>query len=569
MMDPMIDELCGAVEAAPLLRHLEAFALRVKLSGSREEFESFEYLRAQLDGYGFRTDMILHDAYISLPGAARVELTGETPDCITHSFSRASPKDGLRGRVVYAGAGTPADFASIDASGKIVLLEGIATPAASVAASQAGAIGQIHISPSEHLYEMCISPVWGSPTPDQLDLLPTTVVLSLRKPDGDALKARVLGGETVDALLYAKVDTGWRKTPILEANLEADAAIDDSFILFSGHHDTWHYGVMDNGSGNAVMLEVARLFAPKRGALKRHLRLCFWSGHSHGRYSGSSWYADDRFRDLMQNCVAHVNVDSVGAKGATVLSGTPSSNELFALGAEAVLQQAGQAVEGRRMNRAGDQSFWGIGIPSLFMGMGEQPAAHEPGDVAGVQKAGGYGWWWHTPDDTLDKMDAELLVRDTRIYVHAIARLLTDEILPLDVARQAEALGRELSLLCANLGDRLDLSTVAADTAALALTARRLTKNARILDAPLVNRALMAATRALVPMDYTTGNRFHPDPSLKQGTYPVLDPIRALAMTKVDTDEARFAGVAAKRALNLLACAIEEARAQLHLSADQ
>ena len=32
----------------------------------------------------------------------------------------------------------------------------------------------------------------------------------------------------------------------------------------SGHHDTWHYGVMDNGAANATMLEVARLTARER-----------------------------------------------------------------------------------------------------------------------------------------------------------------------------------------------------------------------------------------------------------------------------------------------------------------
>ena len=82
--------------------------------------------------------------------------------------------------------------------------------------------------------------------------------------------------------------------------------------MFSGHHDTWDYGVMDNGGANATMLEVARLFAPERADWRRGLRLCFWSGHSHGRYSGSAWYADTHWDELVRRCVAHVNVDSTG-----------------------------------------------------------------------------------------------------------------------------------------------------------------------------------------------------------------------------------------------------------------
>ena len=55
------------------------------------------------------------------------------------------------------------------------------------------------------------------------------------------------------------MDTGWRKTLILEAHLDAGAAAqDDSFVMFSGHHDTWYYGVMDNGGANATMLEVSQ-----------------------------------------------------------------------------------------------------------------------------------------------------------------------------------------------------------------------------------------------------------------------------------------------------------------------
>ena len=193
--------------------------------------------------------------------------------------------------------------------------------------------------------------------------------------------------------------------------------------MFTGHHDAWYYGVMDNGGANATMLEIARLFAPERQAWRRGLRLCFWSGHSHGRYAGSTWYADTHWHELAKRCVVHVNVDSTGAKGNTVLSDSPCAAELCGLAKEAIAVRGGQEHDGHRMSRAGDQSFWGIGVPSMFMGMGEQPAGSEDSFTrsvfgGGKRKGAGFGWWWHTPDDTLDKMDPALLVRDTQIYVH-------------------------------------------------------------------------------------------------------------------------------------------------------
>ena len=563
---PLIQDLCASVDVASMWRHLEHFSRYVKLSGSKEELESLAEVRAELERCGLATNLILHDAYVSLPGAASVVLDGGSPACITHSFSRASGPAGVTGTLVYAGAGGPADLDGIDCAGRILLLDGIATPAASLRASRAGAIGQLHFAAIEHVYEMCISPVWGSPMPDQRHLLPRTVVLSVMHSTGEGLKHRLQSGETIELTLHAEVDTGWRKTPILEADLPAPNAPDDGFVLFSGHHDTWHHGVMDNGTANAVMLEVARLFASRRHDLKRGLRLCFWSGHSHGRYSGSSWYADSRFRELERRCVAHVNVDSPGARGNTVLSDALSSHELFGLAADAVKQQGGQELAGHRMSRAGDQSFWGIGIPSLFMGMGEQPAGSANSIMgpavgsSGTRNGAGFGWWWPTPDDTLDKIDPDLLVRDARIYVHAIARLLTEPVLPLDVARQADALHDQVAGLAGRLGDRLDLTPLLADAASLRSAARALMTRAEAgEDVPAVNQALVAVTRALVPIDYTGGDRFTPGPALPQGTSPALEPLRVLAAAPAGSDDALFAAVAARRAANRVAVAIGEA----------
>ena len=564
--------LTASVDAATMFRHLEEFARRIKLSGTAEEYESFRYLRAVLDGYGYRTELLRHEAYISLPGRARILIGNEQPDCITHSFSRPSPQGGLSAPVVYAGAGRAEDFAAIDARGRIVLLEGIANPGASLRAARAGAVGQVHISPHEHLHEMCISPVWGSPSEATRAELPRTTVVSLRQAAGAALKARVVAGETVDVTLHAEVDTAWRETPLLVAELMPEGEPDAPFVLFSGHHDTWYFGVMDNGGANATMLEAARLLRHERAAWKRGLRLCFWSGHSHGRYSGSAWYADTHWEELARRCGAHVNVDSTGARGNTVLTDALCSAELAGLAAEAIRVEGGQELAGLRMSRAGDQSFWGIGVASMFMAMGEQPAAAADNVMAGVlgggpRRGAGLGWWWHTPEDTLDKMEPGLLVRDTRIYVHALARLLTAPRLPLDYRRATLGLEAELAKLAPGVGGALDLAALGARARRLGALAGALA-DAAAADAAAdaaVDRALMAVSRALVPMDYTSGDRFAHDPALPQNPWPVLDPLRLLAASEAGSDEQRFRLVAARRACNRLGHALATAIAALEV----
>jgi N-acetylated-alpha-linked acidic dipeptidase len=568
-MTDEIARLCTDVNAAAMMGHLEEFARRIKLSGTPEELASFRYLQANLDSYGYRTELIRHPAYISLPGSARLNVGNVSPRCITHSFSRPSAPGGTRGKVLYAGGGSAADLAKVDARDAILLLDGMATPGAAHRVAATGAVGQIHISPHEHIHEMCVSPVWGSPAADAVERLPSTVLLSIEKADGEQLKTRLAAGERLEAVLHAEVDTGWRDIPILVAELMPDnATADTPFIMFSGHHDTWYYGVMDNGGANATMLEVARLMAPQRERWQRGLRLCFWSGHSHGRYAGSTWYADNKWLELEKRCAVHVNVDSTGAKGNTVLSDVPSSAELRPLARQAVSTQGHQELDGLRMGRAGDQSFWGIGVPSMFMGMGEQPASTDSNVAAavfggGTRKGAGFGWWWHTPDDTLDKMDPELLVRDTRIYVHTLWRLLTDRTIPLDYAEQARSVLRELMPLAKQLAGRLDMAELIrlAETlrdvgeAVLAVSLER--------DPALVDHALMRASRALVPLDYTSGDRFGHDPALPQTPYPALSPVRQLASSPPGSDEAAFLGVSAQRAYNRMAHALEQAIAAL------
>jgi N-acetylated-alpha-linked acidic dipeptidase len=451
-----------------------ALAQWTKHAGTPEELESLCWVEREVASYGYATELLFHDAYVSLPGKARVVADGEEVPCITHSFSRAT--------------------AGIE--GKFPVVDGLAMPG-SVAR---GAVAQIHVSPHEHLHEMCISPVWGSPDDVLLERLPTAVVVTVPLSAGDRVRS------AASVRIEAEVDTGWRPTPILIAEL---AQPDEPFVLFSGHHDAWYIGAMDNGGANATMLEVARVCAARRSEWRRGLRLAFWSGHSQGRYSSSAWYADTHWEELEARCVAHVNVDSTGGRGNVLVDETTASGELRALAREAIASHAGQEFAGRRMHRAGDQSFWGIGVSSIFGNMGQHP----PDERIGF----GTGWWWHTPDDTLDKIDEELLVRDTRIYEHVVSRLLESPVPPLDFAETARDLVRTLE----ERDGAVDLSLCIERAHALATRAERF--SAATHDDPVrAWECLRRVGRALVPIDYTEGDRFGHDAAVGQQAVPSL-----------------------------------------------
>ena len=281
----------------------------------------------------------------------------------------------------------------------------------------------------------------------------------------------------------------------------------------------------------------------ERNKWRRGLRLCFWSGHSHGRYSGSTWYADQHWDELERRCAVHVNVDSTGGIGATVLKNAAAAPELVGLAGDAIGEQAGSDYAGKRMSRSSDQSFWGIGIPAMFGALSEQPPAP-------VKMRNALGWWWHTPHDLLDKIDEKNLVRDTRVYVHTLWRLLTDPVLPLDFAAHANVLLDELATLQSSLGDRCSVAGLVAGAETL---------RSKAAAGGHSDAALMRASRALAPVYYTSGDRFAHDPALPLPAWPVLDPLRKLAKVAPGTDSARFLAVSATRGRNRLAYALREA----------
>ena len=68
--------------------------------------------------------------------------------------------------------------------------------------------------------EMCISPVWGSLVTETVGDLPQMVTCTTSFGDGTALRARLASGVAPRMKLHAEVDTGWRETPVLQADMD-------------------------------------------------------------------------------------------------------------------------------------------------------------------------------------------------------------------------------------------------------------------------------------------------------------------------------------------------------------
>lgn len=546
-----------AVDANLLLEFNRELAREVRLSGSEEELRAFEYAKSKLDEWGLSTELTFDEAYISLPGKVDFQAGGEQVEAITHSMAASVEgletvlvvsEEGGESRGLRSGKGNAASApVSHFAPGHAVLLDGLAGWPSVRKWEQAGASAVVFANSGEHVHEMIVSSVWGNPQPDDEGQYISIPVISINREAGARLKHLIAGaGGELPIHLSAQIDTGWRSIPTLTAELRGIEE-PDRFVLFSGHIDSWHYGAMDNASANAVMLETARVLASHSRPPRRTLRLAFWSGHSHGRYAGSALYADRHHEELSEHGVLHLNIDSVGGQGASLLSAANIMAETTALAAEAIRGVSADVdFEGRPLGRAGDQSFWGTGLPSAFMGLSYQPD-------------GWFGWWWHTTEDTLDKIDPANLERDARIYVSAAHRAINAPLLPLDHRKSVQAIRARLTEYAQLAGERLDIELLLNRAKELQTETERLYRTLSLRQQALgessfsdkhatsytgadndwfekANTHIHRLSKAVVPIGYVKRGRFEPDPALAQPFVPALAEIAELAQAEPGSD---------------------------------
>jgi len=568
---PQTTDIRDCTTAEVLMAHVHNIAKYVRSSGDDEEAKAFDYIESCLRRWGVTYERTTHPAFISLPVAARLSVgTGAAQReyrCITHSMSAQTGEFGCIGSVVDVGTGTSQEYqaasfaAQIARGARIALVDGLATPDKTMTAKAEGAAAVIFVNGDE-LHEMIVSPVWGSPSSERVGLLPNIPVVSVLGADGAQIRKQLLQADDVVATIHTDVVTEWRDIPMLIADVEGNT-FPDEVVLLSGHVDSWHYGAMDNASANAVQLEALRIFKERQHVLQRTLRVAFWSGHSHGRYAGSTWYVDHHFEEIVQRVVLHMYIDSVGGQGATVLSEAWAMSETKHVAVHALAAETGDVFNGTRFGRGGDQSFYGAGVSCLYMCLSEQPPAPTSGLInvsqllGGNGKTGGLGAWWHAVDDTVDKLDADFLLRDARIYLSSLGTYLEQTRLAFDFRETVAELHGHLAMWQAKAQARFSLQT--ADAACAELKQAVDAVYAAQLDDVSYNQAVVGLSRRLVPLNYSTGNRFEHDLALGYPPIPALQPIDALLTTTAGSDAAQHTLVLLQRRCNYVTHALREA----------
>lgn len=425
-------QLIDSVENSEMEKLLNEFARWQRLTGTPEAEQGANYIIEQLRSHGIDCTCYEFDGYFSNPIKSELSVSGIVIESRPRSASANCP-DGISGDMIYDCVSKGEKLNGWEEQelysqfcGKIVISWNFYEDYVKKLEAY-GAIGLIHIWTSEEqaLHEETVGPIWGTPTLDNERQFPVLPVVGINREEGVKLLAQLKQGPLI-ATICSWVEYRVAKALLPVAFIPGKT---EDYILVSGHYDSWYEGVTDNATGNAACLELARVFSSLAGKMERGIKIAWWPGHSNGRYMGSAWYCDHFWQELKEHCVAHINIDSPGSQGGVMVAPRTTRLEGTAFIGEIIKEFTGrEPVSFYDIPRGADQSFWGVDIPIHLMNKYE-PIPEKR--IYSCPGSGG-GWWWHTEYDSLDKVDYQLLLRDTRMLAATAYRLATVKRLPVD-----------------------------------------------------------------------------------------------------------------------------------------
>jgi hypothetical protein len=464
--------------------------------------------------------------------------------------------DGIVGELVYVGPGSYEDYRGKDVRGKVVLADMTWDPArpekARIAAEMgAKAIVIMNWGPDEgtHIQMGAIKGVWGNPTPEGFARIPQIVGISISRSAGLYLRKLLERYGKVVVWIRAEATREW-----VDANQPVGrirVGRSKYFIVVGGHLEAWGKTAICNSSGNALMLELARVLAKHKDKLEKDIVFAFWDGHEIAEAAGSTYFVDTHFNELNLYGVAYLNVDNVGIRETSIpylrLS-DPSLLDFVKPIVEEVFETS--RIKLTYMYKGGDASFFGVGVPYVSVYMGYTEEQLKKLNYASLSP------WLHSEEDTVDKIDKELFYKHLKFYSILTVRLANAKVIPYNVAKVADKLIEDLRGLNVMapepyLSDTLELAEKLRELAT-ELNEYREKLERKLEEEPsayvrysdvveLVNKSLIKVVRNLMHVLRTVAGRYEQDPYdytfVKKPIPRLFIPITKLSEVKRDTQE--------------------------------
>jgi hypothetical protein len=300
--------VAGSADEKALANFIERQLHEMGLNTRQESFpvRHYEYGPVTLTAAGKRLDAV------SLHAAGG---TWGTRDGVAYARGNdGTDRHRVRAQLVDAGDGFAPDYAKIGSvSGKAVLVHrGGGWPTYQfIEAAQRGAVALLMYDyPGGRDDTLKQDSMWYH------EQLPT---VSIRKKDATALQQSLKQG-SVEITLENRIDVADGQSSNVIATITG-SDFPDEWITVSAHHDRWFKSAVDDCSGVASMLELARLFSTNNYRPRRSIMFISFGAEEAGvEATESDWLAgSDAFQkqhpEVTRSLVLGVNIDVTGWGG--------------------------------------------------------------------------------------------------------------------------------------------------------------------------------------------------------------------------------------------------------------
>lgn len=559
--------------SAEVRKHLEYLTTLTRIAGTEDEQKAANYIKRKLEEYGLEAEIHEFDGYISQPGEAFLKVlypVQTSYPCLSLAFIAPTPPNGIEGELIHVGEGFEKDYERLNVKGKIALIGPVGKEdhvLVAMVAEKYGALAQIHINKgAPWAIDMAqLRETWGAPTLETIDHIPKTSVVSVCNEDGKTL---IELAQKAGAKVKLKADA-WRGYEKVRFPMGTVRGIKEpeKYILIAAHYCSWYKGATDNAAANSLLLEMARIFSKYRKSLARGIKFAWWTGHSQGTFAGSSWFVDNYWDDVRDNAIAYIVMDGLARMGSSGFD--PRNNEEIRRFHEMVIKETlGLEVQSKQNARIGDQSFWGAGIPSAT---GATTFTREQAVAMGGKPI----WYSHTIDDTIDKVDIELLNIPFKVNAISILRLCNNPILPFEFVSTSESFRKRLVDLQKAGKGSLDLTSLISRVEELKGKTEALNEVAeKCLSTYLkkgldkkgedkfkaINGAMMRLSRILIPTLTHKAGKYGQDALASKFKFiPNLQPVETMARMDLGSVEYKALRTSLLRERNRLSDTINEA----------